>query len=75
MTKIELLKNLETLEALERKADEAEATWTADPMSTEKENFFDLCYEKEYNQFEAVANGIVNFTISFSLFFFSDWVF
>lgn len=57
-----LKEQLKKLEQFEKRADAAEKAYEADPMNEAKEKHFDECYRKEFNQYIALAEAIVNFT-------------
>ena len=57
-----LKEQLKKLEAFEKKADEAEKAYEADPMNEAKERRFDKWYKREYTQYIALAEAIVSAT-------------
>ena len=57
-----LKEQLQKLEAFEKKADEAEKAYADDPMNEAKERRFDKWYKREYTQYIALAEAIVNVT-------------
>ena len=50
---------LKRLEAAEKKANEADAAFEANPESEELEKAFDEAYKEEFEAFEALADEIV----------------
>ena len=57
-----LKEQLKKLEAFEKKADESEKAYEADPMNEAKERRFDKWYKREYTQYISLAEAIVNAT-------------
>ena len=57
-----LKEQLQKLEVFEKKADEAEKAYEADPMNKAKERRFHKWYQREYTQYIALAEAIVNAT-------------
>lgn len=53
---------LKRLEEAEKKANEADAAFEAEPESEEKEKAFDEAYKAEFEAFEALADEIVKTT-------------
>ena len=53
---------LKRLEEAEKKANEADAAFEAEPESKEKEKAFDEAYKAEFEAFEALADEIVKTT-------------